>query len=257
MAHLPEGKKFPVELMRHFNANIYLEMYGGAKDAQGYMQIPCSPAGVSLNIPQIGVAVPIEQVKKWNEAYGGRKGGALYSRVLVETADPRKAADLARRYEGKGFVIESSRSTFEQIQNIFSGVQAGVIVFGFLIILSVGVGLFHGMNLVVFSERDIIGVMRAVGAKKRDIIESLLLQAAATGIIGGIAGTAAAFGAGFMLEDVMLGLIRDYGLFADRLFIFDPVWAVWGVCITPLVCVAFGLLPALSAAAKEPCEALK
>ncbi|MFC1479487.1 ABC transporter permease [Planctomycetota bacterium] len=256
MASLPEGKQFPVDIIKNFNANIYLEMDRRTGE-KGYMRIPCKPVGVSPNIPQIGVAVPIAQAKKWNAGYGGQKGETAYSRVLVETVNPQKAADLSLVFEKKGFVIESSRSTFEQIQNLFAGIQGTVVVFGFLIVISVGVGLFNGMNLVVFSERDIIGVMRAVGAKRRDIIESLLLQAVATGIIGGVIGSAVAFGAGFGIEQSLISLIRSYGISADSLFDFKPLWAAGGILIPPLVFVIFSLLPALNSVAIEPSEALK
>lgn len=254
MAHLPEGKTFPVGLMQNFKAAVYLENQG--RTGGKYVRIPCRPAGVSMNIPQIGVAVPISRVKKWNKEYGGVQGEASFSRVLIETGDPEKAAALARRFEEKGFAIESSRETFEKIQSLFTGLQLTIAVLGILIIFSAGVGLFNGMTLVVFAERDIIGVMRAVGAKKRDIIENLLLQAAAAGTAGGIAGTAAAFGAAFGMEQALVSLITSYGMSAQSLFVLSPLWAAGGILIPALICVIFSLPPVLKAVSVNPSDVL-
>jgi len=246
----------PANYVKMIDVHIELNVKRGLFTS-GTQPINCVPAGSSLNIQQNGVAVPMEAVREWNRKYAREKDPGAYSRVLIETAHPEKAAQIAEELEKKGYHIESSRSTFEQIQNMFAGVHGAVAVFGFLIVLSIGAGLFNGMNLVVFAERDIIGVMRAVGAKRRDILESLLLQSVITGIAGGIFGTAAAFGTGFIIEQPLISLIRDYGISADSFIIFRPVWAAGGILVPPLVCVIFGLLPALSASAKEPCEVLK
>jgi ABC-type antimicrobial peptide transport system permease subunit len=252
---LPEGKKFKTDVIRNFNVNLYLEM-DRKSGKTGFKQISCRAVGVSSQIPQIGVAVPIETVKKWNLAYGGQTG-EQYSRVLVETVDPEQASLLSRKLDDRGYTIESSRETFESIQQIFKSVQIAVGVFGILIIISVGVGLFNGMNLVVYSERDIIGVMRAVGAKGRDILEGVLLQAVWIGIAGGLLGTACAFVTAFAVEGYLVSLLKNYSITAEHLFSFNWIMCIGGVCIPPAVCMMFGLLPALRAVTLKPAEVLK
>lgn len=247
---------FPKETITGFNVNLHLKT-DRALSSEEFKLIQCRVVGTSMTIPQIGVAVPLEALKEWNRSFGGKKGGAEYSRVLIEAENPEKASRLSAELEEQGYLIESSRKTFNSIQNIFSGVNFAVVVLGLLIIISVGIGLFNGLNLVVFSERDMIGVMRAVGAKRIHILEIMMLQVVFIGLVGGVLGTGFAFLTAFGIEDHIISLMNKYTLTIESPFRFNGLLFAGGGIIPPLVCLVFGIIPALHAVTLKPQDALK
>ncbi|MFH1708044.1 MAG: ABC transporter permease [Planctomycetota bacterium] len=250
---LKEGKRFPADIIRNFRVNLHLATGRGGDD---FAVVECRPVGVSTVTPQIGVVLPIAAVRQFNRDHAGRTGAAVFSRVLVETADADRAAGLATALEKRGYTIESSRATYDSIRRIFTGVQTAVAVLGLLIVAAVGIGLLNGLSLVTYAERDIIGVMRAVGARRRDIVTIILTQAGLTGLAGGLAGTALAFGAALGLEGPLAAAARAYGMTVPTLFAFDPATAAAGILLPPAACVLFGLAPALRAVATPPADML-
>ena len=178
--------------------------------------------------------------------------------VIALTRRPEKASVLAKGLEDKGFNIDSSRRVFEYIKKIFRTVQIVILLLGLLIVISVGIGTFNGLNLVVYSERDIIGVMRAVGAKRRDIMEIILLQAVWIGIAGGILGTAIVFLGASGLEGYITKVLQSsYDLKVGDLFSFSLPLIFGGLFFPSAACLIFGILPGLRAISLKPADVLK
>ena len=101
--------------------------------------------------------------------------------------------------------------------------------------------------LMVVSERTReIGLRKALGARRRDIVWQILTESVTLSIFGGIVGISLGFGLAVLISK------------------FSPlpaavqVWSVMmGIGITALVGLFFGLYPAMRAAALDPIEALR
>jgi putative ABC transport system permease protein len=140
--------------------------------------------------------------------------------------------------------------TQDQILDIFN--QLTSVFFLVMIALSSvalmvgGIGVMGIMMVSVTDRTREIGVRKALGATRREILWQFLVEAATLTLVGGAIGVAFGLGAGETLKSA-LGF--EAGV---------PLWSA-GVAVTVsiLIGLAFGLLPANRAARLDPVEALR
>lgn len=115
-----------------------------------------------------------------------------------------------------------------------------------------GIGIMNIMLATVTERTREIGIRRALGAKRKDIITQFLVEAVVQTTIGGLAGVAIGIGMVFGLP-LLSELITGSPLPAVMSY-----WAiVLSVGVSILVGVLFGLYPAWRAAKLDPIEALR
>ena len=113
-------------------------------------------------------------------------------------------------------------------------------------LLAGGIGVLAVMLMSVRERTREIGLRRAVGARRRDILIQFLFESALLGALGGFIGVASGIGASYA--------VAALGLW-DAL-IFWPA-AGLGLMVSISVGLTFGIVPALRAARLEPIEALR
>jgi putative ABC transport system permease protein len=102
--------------------------------------------------------------------------------------------------------------------------------------------------LVTVTERTReIGIRKAIGAKKRDILSQFVIESMVLSGFGGLIG-------------VCLGLLmtKAFGAFSHQLKFFVPLWAIllsFGFAFA--TGAFFGIFPAMRAANLDPIEALR
>ena len=109
-----------------------------------------------------------------------------------------------------------------------------------------GVVIMNIMLMVVTERTPEIGLRKALGARRTDILSQMLVEAVTVSLFGGLVGTMAGSGIALAIST------------------FTPIpaaveaWSVGlGILITALVGLFFGLYPAMRAAALDPIEALR
>jgi putative ABC transport system permease protein len=176
-----------------------------------------------------------------------------------------KPRDMARMTEAQDEAIVSLRSarrlkpkqtdnfglfTSDTILGIYHSATNGIfaVLIG-VVALSLVVGGIVIMNimLMVVSERTReIGLRKALGARRSDIMAQMLTESVVLSVFGGIVGTA--FGAGIAL------LISA---FTPVPVAVEPWSVALGIAVTAAVGLTFGLYPAMRAARLDPIEALR
>ncbi len=139
-------------------------------------------------------------------------------------------------------------STSEQILNQFAAITGGV--FALMVAIS-SVGLLIGgigvMNIMLVSVTERtreIGVRKAIGARKRDIVMQFLIEAATLTGLGGLLGIVVGSLIALLIQMVMPTYI--------------PLWApIVGFVVSVGLGLSFGLWPAWKAARLNPIEALR
>jgi len=144
------------------------------------------------------------------------------------------------------FDIFSNESVIAQINDITENIRIGAMAVSFIALIAAGVGIMNIMLVSVSERTREIGIRKAIGAKKSDILMQFLVEAVTLTLIGGIIG---------IVLGVGVGLIAGSQLYAKAVIPVD--WVFIGLSVCVLVGVIFGTYPAYKAANMDPIEALR
>jgi putative ABC transport system permease protein len=170
------------------------------------------------------------------------------TRSSVDDAVAEISDILKERNNGEDdFTVITQGALMASIENILSMltyVLGGIAAISMLV---GGIGIMNIMFVTVTERIAEIGLRRAVGATKRDIVGQFLLEAVMLSVLGGCVGVALASGVGWGVSS-----------FFKRFDLTPPWWIIAPAFGTSLLIgVVFGVLPAIRAARIEPLEALR
>lgn len=122
----------------------------------------------------------------------------------------------------------------------------------FLAIIVGGIGVMNTMLMSVNERTREIGVLRALGWKRRAVLGLIMRESLALGVVSVVVGVAIAFGLNWLVS-----LTGDMGAAMVDSIVFTPEVFLRGIIIALLLGAAGGLYPALRATRLEPVEALR
>jgi len=162
---------------------------------------------------------------------------------------------LVQRHEGVDDIRVRNQGEFlgavEQTIWTFRIVLGGIAIVALLV---GGIGIMNIMLVTVTERTHEIGLRKAIGAKRRDILLQFLIESTTISVIGGCVG-------------ILVGIFAAYG-FGNMVAQAMPGGGDWGAVIKPsailiaflfaiVVGVTFGLFPAMKASKLDPAEALR
>lgn len=169
-----------------------------------------------------------------------------YDRLIEQTIGYLRTIRKVPPGKENDFEIMSNESIIGQINDITGGVRIGAMVVSIIALLAAGVGIMNIMLVSVTERTREIGIRKAVGARKKNILFQFLVEAIFLCIMGGIFGIFLGIGIGNMAGSF---------LNADAAIPYDWVMIGLGLCV--FVGVVFGTYPAFKAANLDPIEALR
>jgi putative ABC transport system permease protein len=144
------------------------------------------------------------------------------------------------------FELFSNNSLIDQFNTFTRAVRVGVVIVSSIALIAAGIGIMNIMLVSVTERTREIGVRRAVGAKRRNIMTQFIMEAIVLCEVGGVLG-------------VMFGILGGNALaWYMKVPPAIPVdWIVLGLVICSVVGVVFGTYPAYKAANLDPIESLR
>ncbi len=208
------------------------------------------------------VLAPISTVQYRLSSSRTVSGGKTVQTIYVEvvSADQTDAAIqqitsiLEKRHNitngEDDFTITSQQETINTLQE---STQVWVILLGAIAGISLlvgGIGIMNIMLVSVTERTREIGIRKALGAKRRDILLQFLIEAALMSLIGGAIGVLVGWGISTLLSGMSLGGTTIETVMSVNI----PILAV---SVAAAVGIVFGLYPAYRAARLNPIEALR
>jgi len=197
------------------------------------------------------VLVPYETYRRHHPADDEHfLGVQAYAGMKAEAEDEVRGILRRRRNvaydKADNFGISSAEQVADQFRQIMSMIALLIFVVSSIGLLVGGVGVMNIMLMSVTERTREIGVRKAIGARKRDVIRQFLTEAVALTGAGGVIG-------------IILGVLIS--LLIQKLMNFPSVVPTWAIAAAVAVAMSvglfFGIYPAVKAARLDPVEALR
>lgn len=169
---------------------------------------------------------------------------AAKSPELVNLVKKQSSRLLANRLEEDDFTIMTQEQTLQTVTTITSTLTTALAGIAAISLLVGGIGVMNIMLVSVTERTKEIGLRKALGAKRADILLQFLLEAVILSLSGGIVGIILGFGASWAIA---------YFFVADV-----TLWSVvLAFAFSVIVGIIFGIAPAIRASKLSPIEALR
>jgi putative ABC transport system permease protein len=139
----------------------------------------------------------------------------------------------------------------ENVDSFLGTLQLGLLGIGSISLVVASVAILNVMLMSTIERRGEIGVLRAVGITRGEVLRMILTEAAFLGMIGGILGVVVSAGIGTVVFELLIGRPLDAFNWQSAQYL------LYGMLFAIVASVISGLYPAWKAANERPVEALR
>ncbi len=148
--------------------------------------------------------------------------------------------------EEDDFTIYTNQSNIDTFNDVTGGVKIGAFIIGIVALIVAGIGIMNIMLVSITERTKEIGLRKALGAKRKNILTQFLLEAIILTNIGGFFGVLVGFGLGNIVS-----LVTPFNAHVPL------QWILGGLIFCTSVGIVFGLWPAMIASKLDPIESLR
>ena len=203
------------------------------RSRDNYVLVPIGTLQRSSFLDTLIANVKVVSVAKLNEAVDS----------VTETLRRRRKLGFL---EKNNFLIFTQDTLTDLYQKITGGIYAVMIAISSIGLVVGGVGVMNVMLVSVTERTREIGVRKALGAKRRDILWQFLTEAMTLTGVGGLLG--------IVMGGAIATLVNAFSPFPA---VLQPTWVALALGSSMAVGLVFGMWPAAKAARLDPIEALR
>jgi len=240
------GSKMAAELFGDANAlGATVRIGGGRYRIVGVMQPKGSMIGFDLDDT---VYIPAASALELFNREGLFEIHVLYEeRAPVAEVEAGLRRALVDRHGDEDFTIRTQQQMLDTLGSVLDVLTFAVAALGSISLLVGAVGIFTIMTIAVRERTAEIGLLRALGAGRDQVLAVFLAEAVVLSALGGLAGLALGGGIAWLLDATVPALPVSV----------SPLFVGLALGLSVVIGLIAGILPALSAARLDPVEALR
>jgi len=151
------------------------------------------------------------------------------------------------RHGDEDITITTQQQMLDTLGSVLDVLSFAVAALGSISLLVGAVGIFTIMTIAVRERTSEVGLLRALGAEREQVLALFLLEAVVLSLLGGLAGLAFGIGVAWLLGETVRQLPVS----------FSPLFMGLALGLSMVIGLLAGILPALNAARLDPVEALR
>jgi len=151
------------------------------------------------------------------------------------------------RHGDEDITITTQQQMLDTLGSVLGVLSFAVAALGSISLLVGAVGIFTIMTIAVRERTSEVGLLRALGAERDQVLACFLIEAVALSLLGGLAGLAFGAGVAWVLGETVRQLPVS----------FSPLFMGLALGLSVVIGLVAGILPALNAARLDPVEALR
>ncbi|MFN8015630.1 MAG: FtsX-like permease family protein [Acidimicrobiia bacterium] len=181
---------------------------------------------------------------------------ASQAKILV--SNKNAVSNLQKRIASLGFTTSSPYDTVEQIDSVFGVLNYIFLGFGGIGLIIAVLGMFNTLTITLLERTKEIGLMRTLGARKKDIRRLFILESMGLSFMGGVFGVVAAYVFSFGVDKFLNSLANSRGLGEEiSVFSFKTSLVLEVIFFSAMLGLLVVYMPARRAAKMSAIEALR
>jgi putative ABC transport system permease protein len=166
--------------------------------------------------------------------------------AIGESIEQMRKARRLIPAEADNFVVDKSDKFADMFIGFLAGISGAAGAIGMITLIGAAIGLMNIMLVAVNERTREVGLIKALGGKKRDVRRQFLFESILISVLGAVFG---------IILGVLVGNI--FSLVLHTGFVVPWLWVVIGIVICSIVGLAAGIYPAMKAASLNPINALR
>ena len=232
----PISKKIKVDGLDYFVIGVTErqgEAFGQSKD--NFIAIPISTYLERFSDKWTTLSIHVESSSE-----------STFEKTKDEAIGLMRSIRKVKPEDDNDFEVVTNTEMIEQFSGFTSGVKLFALCVSVIALVVAGIGIMNIMLVSVTERIKEIGIRKAIGATKKDILTQFLMEAIFLSEFGGIVGIVMGVAGGNMVAVVF------------NIPAVIPIdWAVIGLAVCSAIGIGFGIYPAWRAAQLDPIESLR